>query len=314
MADIEKEMEEVRKISYDEMIAKHPHFEGVISRKNWEHIGYSDSATVGFFKKLWRDNLRENIANGLWKKHGPLRKDCFAMGRNKAVIGIGAGASLKKNYALLKRLVLEDGRKDWKDRDFVFIASNHMFKPLLNDGVIPDFVILADASDVVKEHLLKDIPANGQNTVLIAGLQCDPSVLKKWSKQGRSIRFYISASEHQESAFREVSKENPKFYLAMQGGNVLNSAWSMGMMVFRSTVFMALGNDLSFPVDQDVDKRRDGYYFDRDYSANIANKRDEAKSEKMWMAFELERTRIITGDANKKYNEHGALFSDGHRS
>jgi hypothetical protein len=74
------------------------------------------------------------------------------------------------------------------------------------------------------------------------------------------------------------------------------------MMVLRSTVFMALGNDLSFPVDPDPEVRRNNYYVDKDYSANLANKRDEAKSTKMWMGFELERQRLITSDVNKKYH------------
>jgi hypothetical protein len=302
MSKVEKEIEEARKIPYEEMLAKHPEFAGVISKKNWEHIGHSDKMTVGWLSKMWEQNARDNFDNKLWKKHGPLRRDCFGLGRNKAVVGIGAGASLKKNLHILKRIVLEDGRKDWKDRDFVFIASNHMFKPLLKEGIIPDFVILADASDVVKPQLLEDIPSSGQNTILIAGVHCSPKILKKWAKQGRAIRFYISASGEMERTVREHYKIDPKPYMALQGGNVINSAWSMGMMVLRSTVFMALGNDLSFPVDDDVEKRRNGYYADGDYSANIANKRDEAKSTKRWMGFELERTHIITSDVNKRYH------------
>jgi hypothetical protein len=297
-----KTIEEARKIPYEEMLEKHPEFAGVISKKNWEHIGHSDKMTVGWLSKQWESNARNNYDNGLWKKHGPLRKDCFGLGRNKAIVGIGAGASLKKNYHVLKRIVAEDGRKDWRDRDFVFVASNHMYKPLLNDGIIPDFVILADGSDVVMDHLIKNVPANGQNTILIAGVHCSPKVLKKWSKQGRSIRFYISASGEMEHTVKAHYGIDPKPYMALQGGNVINSAWSMGMMVLRSTVFMALGNDLSFPSVPDMEKRREGYYADGDYSANIANQRDEAKSTKQWMGFTLERSRIITNDVNKKYH------------
>lgn len=296
----EKEIEEARKIPYEEMLAKHPEFAGVISKKNWEHIGHSDKATVGWLAKTWEENARKNLK--LWKKHGPLRRDCFGLGRNKAVVVIGAGASLKKNIHVLKRIVEEDGCKDWKERDFVFVASNHMYKPLLNDGIIPDFVILADGSDVVSDQLLNNVPSNGQNTILLAGVHCSPRVLKKWSKQGRAIRFYISASGEMDKTISEHYGIDPKPFMALQGGNVLNSAWSMGMLVLRSTVFMALGNDLSFPVSEDVEYRRQNYYADGDYSANIANKRDEAKSEKMWMGFELERTMILTNEVSKKYH------------
>jgi hypothetical protein len=50
-------------------------------------------------------------------------------------------------------LSVTDGVKSWFDRNFIILASNHQLKPLLNMGIIPDFVMVADASDVVMDQL-----------------------------------------------------------------------------------------------------------------------------------------------------------------
>ena len=294
-----------RKTTYEEIVGRHPEFEGVISQKNWDFIGHSDKRTVNFLQKIWMRNVEQNVKNGLWDKHGPAKKDCFNLGKNKAVIGVGAGPGLKKNQHILKRICDIDGTKDFKDRDFIIVASNHMFKPLLNMGIIPDFVMLADASDVVMKQLCKDVPANGQSTILLATPQASPKVLKRWSKQGRTIRFYLTQSEGLPDTFYKATKEDPAQYTILQGGNVINSAWSMSMMCFRSTVFMCVGNDLSFPLLDDLEQRRQAYYCDKDYSSNApvtGTGRDEANSKKKWMGFKLKRLSLWTPKNTPQYH------------
>lgn len=305
MTEEKDDIQPARKTTFDEIVGRHPEFEGVISRKNWEFIGHSDNRTVKFLAKLWAKNVEENVKNGLWDKHGPARKDCLNLGKNKAVIGVGAGPSLKKNLHILKRVADTDGTKDFKDRNFIIMASNHMFKPLLNIGIIPDFVVLADASDVVTEQLCKDVPDSGRNCILLVTPQASPRVLKKWSKQGRPIRFYLTQSEGLPEAFYKATKDDPKKYMILQGGNVLNSAWSISMMCFRSTVFMALGNDLSFPLKDTLEEKRKSYYCDGDYSSNApvtGTGRDEANSTKKWMSYSLRRSVLWTPSRTPKYH------------
>ncbi|OFW61320.1 MAG: hypothetical protein A2W01_11235 [Candidatus Solincola sediminis] len=294
----------VRKIPYEEMLEKHPEFAGVISKKNWDFIGHSDGRTLEFFQNQWVENAKKNIRRGWWKKFGPARKDCFKLGWNKAIIGIGAGASFNKNKHVLKQIIDHDGVKDFQERNFLTIASNHMFKPLLKMGIIPDFVMVADASDVVLDQLTNEVPAEGQNTILLAGIHCSPRLIKRWARQGREIRFYLTTSQGIPEAFEEATGQNAKDFMILQGGNVINSAWSIGMMVFRSSVFMAVGNDLSFPLKSNVEENRKAYYADGDYTTNAAKTgtgRDEASSQKMWMGFNLRRQSLIMLDTNKRY-------------
>lgn len=287
---------------YDEILKDHPEFEGVISKKYWDFIGQSDEGTVDFLVKDWIANLERNINSKRFKRHGGLDKDCIGLGKNKALVGIGAGASLNKNKHVLKWIHDIDGVKPPDERDFIFVASNHMLKPLLNDGIIPDFVMVADASDVVFEQLTQDIPESGRNCVLLAGLHCSPKVLKKWEKQGRDIRFYLTGSPGIPERYKELTGKNPQALQIQQGGNVLNSCWSIGLKFFGSSVFMALGNDLSYELKPDIDEQRNSYYADGDYSTNLGTKRDEAKRSEEWLGFSLAETNIISMDAVKRYD------------
>ncbi len=296
---------ELHKKDYDVMLKEHPEFKHVISKKNWEFIGHSDKGTVSFLWDLWADNIRKNINRKLWKRHGGIATDCIGLGLNKALIGVGAGQCFNKNKEVLKRLTQWDGVKSWQDRNFIIMASNHQFKPMLAMGIIPDFVVVADASDVVIDQLTKDIPDNARNVVLLAGLHCSPKVLKKWVKQGRDIRFYLTHTQGLDKVFKEETGLDPEPHILLQGGNVINTSWSMGLKYLKTSVFMAVGNDLSFPLKDTMELRRESYYADGDYSSNAPETgtgRDEARSEKMWMGFNLEKKLIYTNDLHSTYN------------
>ena len=297
-------MEDRKRKTYDEILVDHPEFENVIPRKSWEFITYSDKQTLGWLKKDWLKNLEKNIAAKRYKRFGGLKNGCWMIGRNKALIGIGAGPSFNKNKEVLKAINDIDGIKSFENRDFILIASNHMFKPLLKMGIIPDFVMVADASDVVMDQLTKDIPESGRNCILVAGLHCSPRVLKKWEKQGRDIRFYLTSSPGLKERFEELTGHDGEDVLLQQGGNVLNSAWSIGLKFLGCTVFMALGNDLSYPLFDHEDDRRKSYYADGDYSTNAKETgtgRDEAKSKRVWMGFKLSSTNVVSMNATKMY-------------
>lgn len=297
-------MSKVR-LTYEQIIEIHPEFKGIVTQESWDFMKDSDERTVKVLEEQWARNIKINVHKKLWKKYGPVQKDCFGLGKNKAVIGVGAGSSLKKNIDVLKHIHDEDGVKSWADREFLILASNHMYKPLLEKGIIPDFVLLTDASDVVRDQLLKDVPSYGKNSILISGIHCDPRVLRDWVGQGREVRFYVTTNDKLSIAFRESTGIPAYPFQILQGGNVLNLAWSLSAMVFQSWVFIAVGNDLSYPLHDDMDKQRKGYYADGDYSSNAPKTgtgRDEAKSKKRWLGFIINKSNVLKLDGKTGYN------------
>lgn len=271
----------------------HPELHGVIKEENYRFLDSIAHQTVKLLGKEWQGNVKHN--KKFWEKHSPLAA-CTGLAKNKATIAIGAGQSFNINKEVVKEYVNHDMRKDWHDRDFVVIAANHQFKPLMEMNVVPDFILLVDASDVVMEQLCKDIPPEGQNTTLITGVHCNPKVIEEWTKQGRGILFYLSAAPSTQEEFKKHIGKNPKKYKIDLGGNVLNGAWMISAAVFHSTVFMGVGNDLSFPIKKTIEEQRSSYYADGDYSSNAPKTgtgRDEANTHRQWAGFSLKRKQIV---------------------
>jgi hypothetical protein len=96
--------------------------------------------------------------------------------------------------------------------------------------------------------------------------------------------------------FRKVTKQNPEPHSMLIGGNVLNCMFLLSLAALGSSSFMALGNDLSYSLDKDVEKRRETYYADGDYqTTQMQEGRDEAKNAYKWMGFKISRPLIYTG-------------------
>jgi len=286
--------EDENKVATD--YSKRTELHGIISKENFEVVRTVNKSTIKHFSKEWSDNIKRN--KKYWRKHQKIR-DLTGLGRNKAVIGIGAGPSFHKNKDVLKRYVVQDGTKSWPDREFITIASNHQFKPLLDMGIIPDFVLLVDASDVVMDQLTKDIPKEAKNTQMITGVHAHVNVLKEWDKQGRGIVFYSTPAPIIQEASAKHIKRGYKDQILEMGGNVLNGAFMVGIAALQSTVFMGVGNDLSFEMNDDLETQRKGYYADGDYSTNAkvtGTGRDEGGSPKRWAGYNMERKRIISLD------------------
>jgi len=292
-------------LDYDQAVADNPVVAQVVQKKSWDYLSGSNKTTVNLFFKQWSKNITTNVKSGLWKKHKSITKDCIGLCMNKAIVAVGAGSSFNKNSHILKRLHDADSLKNWPDRDFVIIASNHQFKPLLRMGIIPDFVMVVDASDVVYDQLCANIPDIGKSTILLAAVHCSNKVLKEWDRQGRTIRFYLSCTKGLDDVFEKASGKRAAPHKVHTGGNVLNSLWIIAQRWFHSSTFICVGNDLSYPLDKDPDKQRKMYYADGDYSTNAkvtGTGRDEASEHKIWMGFNIERSPIYTSRLEERFN------------
>lgn len=281
-----------QELDYKKLVEKDGTIGKVISEKVWDFVQHGNETTTAILEETWIKNIKENIKK-FYKKCGPVG-DLKGLGRNKAVIAIGAGPSLKNNIDYLKDLSLLDGTKPYEDQDFIFISSNHQFKPCLKRGIIPHFVMLCDAADSLMDQMCKDVPAKGQATILLASLQASPKIIKRWLEQGRKIKFLMSAADKFKELFEKETKDTVDDLRVVQGGNILNNMWTLAGGHLKSTVYMGVGNDMSFPRAEDVKDQRKSFYEDEDYSTNIASKRDEARSQFDWMGFEFYENVIST--------------------
>lgn len=281
--------------SWEELRARSELAARYVPEKVWNGMEYCNQFTDKVLKKTWLDNIRTNVRSGLIKKHGTIAQGIWKLGWNKAHVGIGAGPSFNKNKDVLKDLSTLNLQYHLDHQPFVFTTSNHMFKPCLDMGIYPHFVMLIDASDVTYEQLCKGVPKSGDNTILVTGVHTSPKILKEWDRQGRLISFYIGTDEEEQALYKELTGEEDTEPMSSEhGGNVLNMAWILGMRYLKSSVYMSVGNDLSFPYDKEYENRRDGYYADGNYESNTGSQRDEARQKWTWLAYDNLRLGALT--------------------
>ena len=314
LASIKGDMD-ARVKSNEKIYEDSSHLHGIIHKNNWDFISRVNVMTQATYDDLWVENLKANVKNKLHRKHKFLADDCIGLGKNKAVVGIGSGPSFNKNCWDLQYFLNRDGVRNWEARNYITICSNHQFKPLLNMGIIPDFVLLVDGSDVVYDQLTTDIPEHGKHSILLTGLHCSPKTLSKWSEQGREIRFMLNSSNPTKEAFEKLAGKNPNKYIMELGGNVLNGAWVISIMKFGSNVFMAVGNDLAYTIYDDLEEQRKNYYSDKDYTTNAkvtGTGRDEAARMKRWAGITEIRERKIFTNNKDRYDVKLDLMGTSH--
>lgn len=272
--------------TYQELLDVNSDIANIVPEKVYESMLKMGKATNKALSKMWLRQLKKNAKRFLGK-HGLLVDNCGGFGTNKATILIGAGPSFNKNKEYLKKLCQFNAGFKFELQPFIFIASNHQYKPCLDIGIIPHFVILVDASDGTYDQLCTDIPKRGHATTLICSLHCSPKIITEWTNQGRLVQFYIAQDEKNFEVLKDVTGKDYSKKGSPQGGNVLNTAWVLAYTGFGSKVIFTVGNDLSYPIEDTVEKRREVYYADGDYSTNLSSKRDEAGKLKKWLGFEL---------------------------
>ncbi len=278
------------------LIERYPEVGAVLPDNVYEGMLKADSKTHDHLLDLWKSNIKENVKRFL-PKSGWLNDGYVGLGRHKAVIGIGAGGSLGKNKDHLKTISLADGTREFEEQDFILMASNHQLKPCLEAGIIPHFTMVSDGSpDLVDQF---DVGATGKHTTLIANIISHPDVIKKWKGP---VKFVCTKDNKiPEYVTEQTGEPMPQERCVVPGGNILNLSFALGIGLFRASVWMCVGNDLSFPAATDLKDRRKGYYEDGDYSTNIKSSRDEASHEFTWGGFELEENKIWMPKKNVRW-------------
>jgi len=277
--------------TYESLIEKNPKVERILTPEMAQRMFDNNDFTIESLSGLWRDNLHKNIA--LYKKHGSFIDAFQGFGVNKAVIAVGAGPSFNLNKQLLKEIYEWNLQFPLEHQPFIIIASNKQFKPLLDMGICPHFVILIDGGSALYPQLCEGIPKRYRDSFLIAGLHTSNKILKQWDKQGGQICFYAIGDDEEKTYFKKKTGDDAERIHISQGGNVLNTLWILSQNVLGSAVYITVGNDLAFKYSKNKEERANSFYADGDYRLNILNKRDEAKDQLAWMGFELNESIIL---------------------
>ena len=285
--------------TYEAMLDQNENIAKIITPQMANVVWACGDFTVNSLSELWHKNLKENIPH--YKEHGSLTDHFLGFGKNKAVIGVGGGPSLNKNKNVLHELYALNSQLHLSEQPFIIISSNKSYKTLLDMGIFPHFVILVDAGDVLYSQLCEKIPVWAKGSILICPLHVSPKIIKKWHKMGNQVCFFLTGDEKEREVFEKETGESSEKLHIQQGGNVMNTIWVLCHRILGCGVYMMVGSDLAYKFTS-PEKRQSEFYADGNYTLNILNRRDEAKTKLDWMGFELEQSALVPDTTIMNFN------------
>ena len=129
-----------------------------------EQIREVKSATLLRFDQVWQRNFQANL-NAIQQNPGVIAlKNKF---RDLPCIVVGAGPSLDKNIRFLHRA----------QNKAVIISCDAALKPLMGNGIVPDFVVCLDPQEEITRFLV-NVPQGG--ITLVVPSIVHPHVLEHW--------------------------------------------------------------------------------------------------------------------------------------
>ena len=185
---------------------------------------------------IWHKNIAENMA---YLKTIPERvSSARDIGdfEGKAAIVVGASPILQETWQHLKDL----------DDRFVIVASNSSAKFLVDNGVIPDYVLLIDGQ---KGVWTLDIGEENLKTKLVISPFCEPEALKVWKGKICVLPYEARDSEYALEICEKWGDPIPA------GGNSINCAMAFLITCTKIAIYLLVGNELSFKKSYYVDKK-----------------------------------------------------------
>lgn len=205
---------------------------------DWKEFSFllSDD-TTNDLAPLWMANVRAN--RGHIKKQGMASRKFSGVGQEKACVIIGASPGLANVVRELKTIV--------DDPHFILFATSSSLKFLMQNGIKPRFVVMADGAKDVASKLA--VGEASEQITLIASCFVHPLSLKNWKGHVRFVR--VGINEHFHREYAQITGEKKDF---PAGGTQFNLAFLVAYMIFGCRVFVFTGNELCY------DER---YYVDR---------------------------------------------------
>lgn len=171
---------------------------------------------------MLRTNLKKNLCS--IEKTLDEEKDSIC---NKDVICVAAGASLDRD--------IEELKDKAKCEDVVIIAVGTVYKKLRNAGIIPEYVLITDAKETMKNQIT-DVDSTGTKLLYLSTV--DKSVVDTWKGEKRIV-FQNGMDGAELYALRH------KLITVDTGGSVSTTAISIAARLGASRV-VCVGLDLAF--------------------------------------------------------------------
>lgn len=202
-----------------------------------EFVKFISDNTGATMKDAWLKNARAN--KKLVRECGWACTDLQDAHKGKTVVVMGSSPALQGQVEKLKRLMM--------DPDFIFIGMSSGVPFLLENGLIPNYVMIADADPKMVRFWKNEDMGRFSNTTLLASISVDPVMFELWPGKIKFIAYHSSEPK--------LDKRLSKMFFPINGlGHFFyalscqfNSAVAIAATVFQSFIQIYVGCELGFP-------------------------------------------------------------------
>jgi len=185
-----------------------------------------DNFFVDQWVGVWTKNVCENYHNLLNGKSLKHLKGKYA---GTSAIVVGAGPSLDKNIYELQGI------------NAVIIATDRAYKPLLNAGIVPDYVISVDCHDTLIMEYLDKVDSSAHTLILNSA--SDYQISKAWKGE---ILYYNMSHAGMQFCDKVLPFLFPNLMAVANAGCVANTAVIIAKWLGCSRSIL-VGCDFSYP-------------------------------------------------------------------
>lgn len=187
-------------------------------------------------REWWSECTRLNFPY-IKKENSVLKyRDIYAGENEKAIVIVGASPALKRDIEHLKGL---------SDK-YVIMVSNSAAKILIDNGIIPHYVISIDGDDVIAK---RDLNFDSSGMTLITTNASSNKVVRQWKGKILWASCYAIEDSLKKQVRRLLGRRIP------MGGNTSSFATSLSFEVFGARIFIFVGNEYCYDTQYYCHKR-----------------------------------------------------------
>lgn len=178
----------------------------------------------------WKRHARLN--GEIFKRNGKSFKELYMTGYGRILVVVGMGKSLEDQMGLLKKY------QSHPNTDIV--CCDKAFAPLIENGIKPKYVFLADAN-IKPELWLEQAEDKTTDVTLIASVCCNPEWTRRWKGP---IYFYVNKDNIKtEKIYSEISG---CYDLIPASSNVGNTAVVFSTSILQYKEYLLVGYDFAW--------------------------------------------------------------------
>ncbi|RLA81324.1 MAG: hypothetical protein DRG33_00800 [Deltaproteobacteria bacterium] len=189
--------------------------------------------------KIWMENLADNIQD--IKTHGDISKIPKAIGKSAIVVGAGPSFKEKGHIELLR-----------KAKSHTIVSTDRMLIPLLESGIIPDFVVSADGHrELIAPFYDSELVDEKLSTLGIMAVTVAPNAVQLFSGKKFFFTPMIDDADQLVSLSSAISSMT-KTSILSTGGNVGITCIYLAFYLGYKNIILT-GLDLGYTMDTPIE-------------------------------------------------------------